>query len=277
MRKHFGGNPLGAKIRIIFSVFAFIMMALFGYRAAVGGWSLANWGMLSVAFICCLLVIFNFSYALCAIFNGALIWAVRPSVASALICGAAIIYGLRLFVFTWSRTRSASYAGRMTNIVQADDSMPTAAKVMLYVLVTWLMTFHLMAAWFVAQAAALSPGVIVGGLIMLAGTLLEGLADRQKQQAKKRAPDDFVASGLFSRWRHPNYLGEIGMQAGLMVAGLSVISGVADAIAVVIAPLYITLLMISESQRVDAHQSAHYGSDPAWREYRARSGSLFPG
>jgi steroid 5-alpha reductase family enzyme len=280
---------MGAKIRTIFSVFALIMMALFGYGAAVGAWSMVNWGMLAVAFICCLLIfvrfvyVFNFSYALCAIFNGALIWATRPSAASALIGGAAILYGLRLFAFSWSRTHSESYAGHMSNIVQADQSMPTPAKILLYVMVTWLMTFHLMSAWLVAAAAVLTPGIIIGGIIMLAGTLLEGVADWQKQQAKNRAPDTWVATGVFSRWRHPNYLGEIGLQIGLMVAGLSaitsttpVITGFVDVIMVVIAPLYITILMISESQRGDDSQLTRYGADPAWREYRECSGSLFP-
>lgn len=273
---------MAAKIRVIFSLFALIMIALFGYGAVVGAWSLVNWGMLAVAFVCCLLVfvrfvyIFNFSYALCAIFNGALIWAARPSAASALIGGAAIVYGVRLFVFSWTRTRSESYAGRVENLTKADLEMPTAAKLLLYVMVTWLMAFHLMAAWFVADAARLSPGVIAGGFLMLAGTVLEGIADRQKQISKQQAPDAYVATGLFSRWRHPNYLGEIGLQVGLMVAGLSVVTGIIDALTVVIAPLYITILMISEAQRVDDYQAARYGDDPAWREYRERSGSLFP-
>jgi len=61
-----------------------------------------------------------------------------------------------------------------------------------------------------------------------------------------------------------------------MIAGLSVITSAVDAIAVVIAPLYITILMIAESQRVDNYQVTRYGSDPAWQEYRERSGSLFP-
>lgn len=273
---------MGAKIRIIFSVFALIMMVIFGYRAAVDAWSMVNWGMLFVSFVCCLLVfvrfvyIFNFSYALCAILNGALIWAMRPSAASALIGGAAVIYGLRLFIFSWARTRSESYGGRMKNIVQADIEMPTPAKIMLYVMVTWLMTFHLMAGAYVAEAAVLSPGVIAGGIVMLAGTLLEGVADWQKQQAKFLAPDAYIATGVFSRWRHPNYLGEIGLQVGLMIAGLSVVTGVVDALIVVIAPLYIAILMVAESRRVDDYQITRYGSDPAWCDYRERSGSLFP-
>ncbi len=273
---------MGAKIQTVFSVFALIMMVVFCYGAAVGTWSIVNWGMLAGAMVCSLLVfvcfvyIFNFSYALCAIFNGALIWAFRPSVASALICSAAILYGLRLFTFSFVRTRGASYAERMKKIVQADQEMPLPVKIMLYIMVTWLLTFHLMAAWFVASSAVLTPGVMVGGIVMLASILLEGIADWQKQRSKNRDPDAYIASGLFTRWRHPNYLGEIGLQVGLMIAGLSVVGSVGDALIVVIAPLYITILMISEAQGADEQQLKRYGSRPAWREYRERSGSLFP-
>lgn len=273
---------MGARIRIIFSLCGLIMIGLFVSAVMTGTWSAVNWAMLGVAVTCCLIIfvrfvfVFNFGYAACAMLNGALIGFARPSAASLLIGGAAFCYGLRLFVFSWSRTRSASYASRMQNIVRADREMPTAAKVVLYVMVTWLMTYHLMAAWFVAQAAVLSPGVVAGGIVMLAGTVLETVADRQKQRAKAHNPDVWVTAGLHGRWRHPNYLGEIGVQVGLMIAGLSVTTGATQAVMAVIAPLYITVLMISEARRADDHQAERYGTDPAWQAYRDRSGSLFP-
>ena len=273
---------MAGKIRIIFSVFALIMMIVFAIRAVTTGWPLTVWGMLAIAFVSCLLVfvrfvyIFNFSYAICALLNGLLILAVKPSAASALVAGTAALYGLRLLIFTWSRTRSESYAGRVRNIEQADDEMPGAAKGVLYATVTWLMTYHLMAAWYVADAATLSVGVIAGGVIMLAGTVLEAVADSQKQQAKAGHPDKPVTGGVYARLRHPNYLGEIGLQAGLMIAGLSVVTAPLDALIVVLAPLYITLLMIAEAQRVDQYQQSRYGEDDKWRAYFERSGSLLP-
>lgn len=273
---------MGAKIRIIYSVFALVMMIVFGFRAATGSWSLVNWGMLCIAFISCLLVfvrfvyIFNFSYAICALLNGILIFTARPSIASALIAGTAALYGLRLLIFTWSRTRSDSYAERVRVINQIDEQMPTAAKGVLYLTTTWLLTYHLMAAWYVADAGVLSVGVIIGGLVMLAGTVLEGLADWQKQQVKKRNPAAPITSGVYARFRHPNFLGEIGLQAGLMIAGLSVAGAAIEALIVVLAPLYILLLMISEAIRVDKDQMSRYGSDEKWRAYFERSGSLLP-
>ena len=273
---------MGAKIRIIFSVFALVMMLVFGYRAASGAWSMVNWGMLTIAFISCLLVfvrfvyIFNFSYAICALLNGILIWVARPSLAGALIAGIAALYGLRLLIFTWNRTRSTSYADRVRSIHQADEQMPTAAKGVLYLTTTWLLTYHLMAAWYVAESGVLTTGVLIGAGLMLAGTVLEGVADWQKQQVKAHNPAAPVTSGVYARFRHPNFLGEIGLQAGLMIAGLSVVSTPIDGLIVVLAPLYILMLMISEAGRVDADQMSRYGSDPQWRAYFERSGSLLP-
>lgn len=274
---------MGKRIRIIFSVLVFVMLGLFGWRVYQGVWSPVNWTMLALAATACLLVfvrfvyIFNFSYALVTILNGALIWIARPSPATALVAAAAILYGTRLLWFTWSRTRSRSYAPRMDYVIAADVEMQTAGKIGLWFMCTWLLTFHLMALWLAAEHAELTAGIIAGAGVMVFGTLLEGVADWQKQRAKHVAPDRFVTAGLFARWRHPNYLGEILMQSGLMIVAVSAAADVGDIAAGVVAPLYIFVLMVSESRRVDDYQVTHYGSDPAYVKYRQSSGSLLPG
>jgi len=258
------------------------MIGLFAWRVFQGAWSPVNWTMLAIAATACLLVfvrfvyIFNFSYALCAICNGALIWVARPSGVTALVGGAAILYGLRLLWFTWSRTRSLSYAPRMQNVDVVDRDMPAAGKAMLWFMCTWLLTFHLMALWLAAEMAELSTGIVVGAVVMLIGTVLEGVADRQKQRSKQRAPDRFVVAGLFARTRHPNYLGEILMQVGLMIVAAASTTTFGAFVAGIVSPLYIFILMISESRRVDDYQITRYGGDPAYVEYRERSGSLLP-
>jgi len=273
---------MGKSIRLVFSTCALVMLIVFGWRVAQGTWSPVNWTMLAISATACLLVfvrfvfIFNFSYAVCAILNGALIWIARPGPATALIGGVAIVYGLRLFWFTWARTRSESYAARMQNVAVVDKEMPAPAKLILWFMCTWLMTFHLMALWLVAGRVELSAGIVIGAVVMLAGTLLEGIADWQKQRGKRSAPDRFVTDGLFARWRHPNYLGEILMQAGLLVIAVTCAVTFDDFLAGVISPLYIFILMIAESRRVDDYQASRYGADPLWVDYRGRSGSLFP-
>lgn len=269
-------------IRMIFSAFGLVMIGLFAWRVTQGVWSPVNWTMLAIAATACLLVfvrfvyIFNFSYALCAILNGALIWVARPSAATALVGSAAILYGLRLLWFTWARTRSRSYAPRMDNVAAVDREMPVAGKGILWFTCTWLLTFHLMALWLAAEKAELTPGIIIGAAIMVLGTVIEGVADWQKQRGKQQAADRFVTTGLFARSRHPNYLGEILMQAGLMIVAVSSAAAAGDILAGIVAPLYIVILMFSESRRVDDYQVTRYGADPDYVAYRERSGSLLP-
>jgi len=270
------------KIRIVFAVFSLGMLGLMIWRIAGGVWTPLNWGMFAVAATCCLLIfknfvyVFNYSYGLCVALNSALIWFVLPSTATALMAAVGFTYGVRLFLFTWVRMHSESYSEKYEGIRQADSYVPKPVKVSLWVQCTLLHTFHLMGLWFVAGKAVISVPVLIGIFAMLAGTLIEALADAQKQTAKSRDSTALVADGLFARWRHPNYAGEILFHAGIIIAGLASVTDMAGAVVVVIAPLYIILLMISEAARMDGVHTEKYGETDEYRRYRANSGSLIP-
>jgi len=270
-------------IRKIFSVFALVMLALCVVAVIGGFWSTLNWIMLTGSAVCCVLVfltfvyIFNFSYALACILNGTLLAVWFMNGPAILLGGAMALYGLRLLLFTWFRTRSPSYAPKVKNVQQADAYMPTPIKVALWVQCSLLYCFHQFATYIAAQVGWISPAVLAGTALILIGTLVEGLADYQKQQAKALAPDQFVSRGLFSRWRHPNYAGEILVQVGLIVAGVgSLTAGWLNYVAVTVAPLYIILLMLAECTRGDRHMQTRYGASELFRAYAARSGSVFP-
>ncbi len=270
-------------IRQIFSVFVLGMIVLFVMRLNVGEWSTLNWVMMAVSAIACLLVfrcfvfVFNISYSLACVFNGAILVLELPSAGSIILGGAMVIYGLRLLLFTWNRLQSESYRPRVDNVKAEDDKLPFAVKIALWVQCTFMYTFHMFAVYLVATGEHLSSAVIVGAAIILVGTCIEGLADKQKQVSKRKAPGEFVANGLYSRWRHPNYAGEIIVQIGLIVAGVAAVSaGWENYAAVTIAPFYIILLMLSECTRLDRSQQLQYGDSGSYKDYVARSGSLFP-
>jgi steroid 5-alpha reductase family enzyme len=273
---------MGRKIQLIFQACGLLMLVLLVLRARSGEWTTLNYLMLAVSGACCLLVfvrflyVFNYSYALAAMLNGLLLTVARPSAVTALLGGAAILYGARLFWFSWARQHGESYAPRMANVIKADEAMPKPVKVALWVNCTLLMTFHLMAVYFASANPVLSFGVALGGMSMIAGTIIEGLADWQKQRVKNVTPDQPVLHGLFRHVRHPNYLGEILLQAGLITVGLSVVSTFSELLAIVLAPGYIILLMISESKRVDTTQETTYWDHPDYPAWRARTGSLVP-
>jgi hypothetical protein len=72
-------------------------------------------------------------------------------------------------------------------------------------------------------------------------------------------------------------MGEILVQIGLIVAGVgAVASGWANYLAVCVSPVYIILLMISESLRADQALQEQYSGAEGFGEYWQRSGSLLP-
>jgi steroid 5-alpha reductase family enzyme len=269
-------------IQIIFSCIALAMLALFVLRVVAGDWTALNWGMLAVAATACLLVfvrfmqIFSYSYALSAIGNGLLIFALRPSVAAGLLAAVAILYGIRMSVFIWRRNQSASFAPQVAEGNARDQAMPMGVKVMLWHLCTWLFAYHLMAVYFVAERGKLTIGVLIGALVMLAGVVLEAVADAQKQGVKQRDAQALATGGLYRRIRHPNYLGEILMQLGLLVAGLSVVADWQELAMVSLAPGYLIVLMLLEARRLDAEQLGRYGSRTDYQKWRAATGALLP-
>jgi steroid 5-alpha reductase family enzyme len=119
---------------------------------------------------------------------------------------------------------------------------------------------------------------IAGAAIWLVGLLVEAVADAQK--AAFRANDanrgHFVAGGLWRYSRHPNYFGEMLVWWGLFVYAVPVLHGAA--FAVVIGPLFITLLLLFVSGIPLLERSAdeRYGSDAAYREYKRRTSILVP-
>jgi steroid 5-alpha reductase family enzyme len=270
-------------IRQIFSVFVLGMIALFSMRLLAGEWTTLNWVMMAVAGISCLLVfrsfvfIFNLSYALACIFNGAILALELPTTGSILLGGAMFLYGLRLFWFAWTRVHSDSYRLRVDNIRKEDAKLPFPIKIALWVQCTFMYTFHLFAVYIVGTLDATGPVIIVAGIAIVLGTVIEGVADQQKQLVKYGNPGAFVKDGMYARWRHPNYAGEIIVQLGLILAGVMAVSaGWANYAAVTIAPIYVILLMLSECTRSDKYQMQRYGDDESYRSYLAQSGSLLP-
>jgi len=270
-------------IRTIFSVFALAMIVLFALKVSADAWAPVNWSMLLVSAAVCLLVfrrflfIFNYSYSLASFINGITIIAITQNLAGLLLAGGMAAYGLRLLWFTHNRTASASYAPRVERVKVADKHMPTPVKFALWVQCTFLYTFHLLGLLAAAQQAALTTTVLLGAAVLWSGLLIETVADVQKQAAKAERPDQFVTVGLFARWRHPNYIGEILVQVGILIAGMGAVTATwGNIAAVVVAPLYIILLMIAECLRADDDMDDKYGEQAEFQAYRAGSGSFMP-
>jgi steroid 5-alpha reductase family enzyme len=119
---------------------------------------------------------------------------------------------------------------------------------------------------------------IAGAGIWLVGLGIEAVADAQKSafKGKPENRDRFIASGLWRYSRHPNYFGEMLVWWGLFVYALPFLHGAA--LAVVIGPVFITLLLlfVSGIPLLERSADAKYGADAAYREYKRRTSMLVP-
>jgi steroid 5-alpha reductase family enzyme len=277
------------QIRRIFPVFVLAMWVITGFRIAGDDWSTLNWAMVGVAALCCAVLwinfvyVFNYGYALSTFFVNLLILVWQGfSVGAAIIGGLLMIYGLRLFAFVQGRYAQPGFAGRKAGLKVAHQQLPTPIKVLLYLQTTTLMAFHAMTTYNISVDAeesgtnGVTGFVVAGAAILVFGLLLESFADAQKQRAKVADGSRWVDSGLFARTRHPNYLGEIVVQVGVIVAGLGSASGFLLLASGVIAPLYIIILMLSATTGGEISKSQKYGDDEAFQAYVESSGALLP-
>jgi steroid 5-alpha reductase family enzyme len=197
--------------------------------------------------------------------------------AALLIGGLLIAYAVRLGSFVVRRMRHDSYAGRAAGLRAAHGSVPMPIKVLLWVQTTTLFTFHAFATWTLASADAQIGGpVLVGAALLVLGIVIEATADAQKQRHKRSGAPGWVSTGLWSRSRHPNYLGEILVQLGVLVSALGVADGVWGVLAVVLAPTYIAILMLSAATGGEQAAEQRYGDDEGFADYVARTGVLLP-
>ena len=258
------------------------MWVISGIGIASGEWTGIHWLMLGLAHVACAIIflnfvmVFSYGYGISMVLVNAGLITWQPLPAVLLIGGLGVLYGLRLTWFVYKRYRSTGYSATRARGEQADSAVPMPLRLFMWISCGWLMAFVAMPAWVVASAT-LSTGILTGAVLMLAGLAVESVADAQKQAAKVNNPATFVATGLYARLRHPNYLGEIVFQLGLIVATIAGASGGWALAAGIAGPLYIVILMYYAANDQDRQQGERYGQDVAFQAWRQKTSSLLPG
>lgn len=119
----------------------------------------------------------------------------------------------------------------------------------------------------------------LGLLVFLTGLVIEAIADWQKQKfsAKAKNKNRWIDVGLWSRSRHPNYLGEMLVWTGVYVFVFSSLSG-AERVVGLASPLYITILLlfVSGIPLLEKAADARWGEDKEYHEYKKRVPVLLP-
>lgn len=111
---------------------------------------------------------------------------------------------------------------------------------------------------------------------MLAGTLLEAIADAQKTKAKKVAPQRFVDTGLYRFVRCPNYLGEVTIWTGCLLLNIGIAATAWQWVISALGYIGIIYVMFSGARRLEIRQENTYGEDPEYRAYVKRTPILIP-
>ena len=119
---------------------------------------------------------------------------------------------------------------------------------------------------------------LIGLLVWVFGFALEVVADSQKSRfsAIPGNKGKFIQTGLWSRSRHPNYLGEIILWVGVAVIALPVLQGwqwVA-----LISPVFVTLLItrVSGIPMLEKKADKKWGGQVDYEDYKKRTPILIP-
>ena len=119
----------------------------------------------------------------------------------------------------------------------------------------------------------------VGIGIFGVGLWLEATADLQKYQftGNPRNKGKWIASGVWSASRHPNYLGEMMVWVGVYLACFSSLDRTARLIGL-ISPVYICslLLFVSGIPLLEKSANARWGKQAAYQAYKKRTPVLIP-
>jgi steroid 5-alpha reductase family enzyme len=195
---------------------------------------------------------------------------------SILLWALVVIWAIRLGAFLFGRIKKAGKDDRF------DEIKPFFIRFLTVWTIQGLWVTFTKAAALVAITSAhrkeLDYFALAGFLIWALGFAIEVVADFQKSRFSAN-PDNkgkFIQTGLWSRSRHPNYLGEIVLWIGVAVIALPVLQGwqwVA-----LISPVFVTFLLarVSGVPLLEKKADKKWGGQEDYESYKKRTPVLLP-
>jgi len=192
------------------------------------------------------------------------------------ICILFIIYGIRLSGYLILREiKSAAYRNILNDSTKNDEPMKEKVIVwiacsLLYVFMTAPLTYRL------NNGTSDDIMIALGTIIGFCGVIIEGLADYQKSQIKKKDPKMFASTGLYQIVRCPNYFGELVLWFGVTISGIPSYSSIIQWIVVILGAVGITFVMFSGARRIELRQDKNYGDNAKYKEYKNSTPMIIP-
>lgn len=199
-----------------------------------------------------------------------------PSARGWLLGGMVVVWAARLGTFLVGRIRRY---GR-------DDRFDALKPYLLSFLGVWTLqglwvSFTAGAAWIAMTSSSTIPidaWTGVGVLVWAAGLGCEVVADEQKRRFKRDPAnrDRFISTGLWSRSRHPNYLGEIVAWVGVALVAAPTFTGWQWV--GLLSPVFVAVLLtkVSGIPLLEAKADARWGGQPDYEAYKERTPVLLP-
>ena len=118
----------------------------------------------------------------------------------------------------------------------------------------------------------------MGLAIWILGFWIEVLADSQKTRFNSNPDNEgrWIDHGLWSRCRHPNYLGETLLWTGIAVFGVACLEGLEWVACISPVFVYLLLTKISGIPILDRRALSKWGDDPEYQSYRESVPAIFP-
>ena len=200
-----------------------------------------------------------------------------PSTRELLVTALVIIWAIRLSTFLFLRIHHAGKDGRF------DDLKTSPVRFLVPWSLQGLWVFVTMNVVIVinsqsAPAPSLTVWDVMGVILWIVGFCLEVVADRQKSAFNANPANEgkWIDEGLWSISRHPNYLGEIMLWAGIALLGVPCFSGLEVVAWVSPVFVYILLTKVSGVPILDRRAMEKWGDDPSYLLYRENTPQIIP-
>jgi steroid 5-alpha reductase family enzyme len=190
-----------------------------------------------------------------------------------------IVYGVRLGAFLAVRERNPVYAKELAGAERRTAEVKLWQKVAIWVGVSLLYTLLFLPALLTLswQAQGAWPASApLGVLLMIAGLVIESVADWQKYRYKQANPSHYCDVGLYRMVRCPNYFGEMLFWFGVWLSGVSAYATLAMWLLATLGMVYIEVLMTAAAAGLERKQDDRYGAQPDYQDYVRTVPILFP-